>query len=1074
MCVCVCLQSVGAVGDLIQAIDATESTNHELFYQCSLAPTRLAGRNPLILQQTRTLLERAIDMQPNSAIYLCELGYHQVLTGNISDAVKSYRKAMALDETSVKALHGIISCQLQSNQLDDAAQQLDFLNEIQSSLGETVELGYLSALLAARRKMQSKSVFGALETPLKSHLQNTRTIAVGEEYFETLCPDLLLQVVLLYLEYGPTDPPAEGDAAPPVMKKCSIVLEEITRVAPGLLEAVYLLARIKYLSGDIDGAKSSAQYCLAQDNTHADALLLMASINVYQGNISAASQSLEIGLSYNFEVRDSPTYHLINAKIQQAEGNIEGSIKTLAKAWKLPGVKRALAPGTKGKKIVTSAERVSVYLALAQAFYKAGQSHEAAKIMQDAQSEFSGTSEEMRIQIANSDLAIGRGDVEGALTLLTEVTPAHSYYVQAKEKMAKIYLEYRKDKEKYAACYKELVDQNPNPHTQLLLGDAYIAIHDPENAIIVYEKALRESGSRDSVLAQKIGMALVKTHDYKKAMAYYEAAVKQGAMGSMLRADLAELYLKLGEDNKCEKTLLAALKHESSTDLEVMLADVRYRMLMSRMHSQFARPMQAIQELEQARSMQGEVLRRSKIERPEILQQQKELAADICMGMTEHHRKQRDISRATELYSEAISYDEGNASATIKLSQLYLETGQLEDAQQQLTVLLNNDKKNNDATMMMAEVMFRKHESDSAIFHFTQLLDREPEHYEALARLIDLMRRAGELPSADKFLESAKKASLSASTEPGLNYCKGLYHRYLGETNQALSCFIRASKDSDFGVRALYNMVAIYLNPDDETLGGEIFEKQKRDPNTSEDCLQSAQDAFVELARRKESGEKRYEIYKNYLLMSDKSSRGNIEKAIKAFTEMVVADKDNVPAMLGVARAYMFQKQPSKARYQLKNILKMNWRSEYADEFEGGWLLLADIHIGSGKHDLAQEPLKKCVTQNKSCSKAWEYMGHIWEKDQAYVNAVEFYEYAWTYSNQKNMGIGYIAVSSFTDFASGIVLPIAFLFLCWFSSRLLLWCHFPAGPLTHSLCLIFLRTLPVSVGISVAAVVSRH
>jgi len=377
------------------------------------------------------------------------------------------------------------------------------------------------------------------------------------------------------------------------------------------------------------------------------------------------------------------------------------------------------------------------------------------------------------------------------------------------------------------------------------------------------------------------------------------------------------------------------------------------------------------------------------------------------MGMAEHHRKQGDVGKATELYSEAISYDENNAKATISLSKLYLETGQLEDAQQQLTVLLNNDKRNTDATMMMAEVMFRKHESDSAIFHFTQLLDREPEHYEALARLIDLMRRAGELPNADKFLETAKKASMSASTEPGLNYCRGLYHMYLGETNQALACFSKASKDSDFGVRALYHMVSIYLNPDDETLGGEIFEKQKRDESALENCLKSAQDALNELARRKQSGEKKYEILKNYLTMSDRRTKGNTDKAIKAFTEMVVADKDNVPAMLGVARAYMFQKQPSKARYQLKNILKMNWTSEYAEEFEGGWLLLADIHIGSGKHDLAQEPLKKAVTQNKSCSKAWEYMGHIWEKDQAYVNAVEFYEYAWTYSNQKNMGIGY-------------------------------------------------------------------
>ena len=52
-------------------------------------------------------------------------------------------------------------------------------------------------------------------------------------------------------------------------------------------------------------------------------------------------------------------------------------------------------------------------------------------------------------------------------------------------------------------------------------------------------------------------------------------------------------------------------------------------------------------------------------------------------------------------------------------------------------------------------------------------------------------------------------------------------------------------------------------------------------------------------------------------------------------------------------------------------------------------------------------PADSLVVLLARARQAWEYMGHIWEKDQAYVNAVEFYEYAWTYSNQKNMGIGY-------------------------------------------------------------------
>lgn len=80
--------------------------------------------------------------------------------------------------------------------------------------------------------------------------------------------------------------------------------------------------------------------------------------------------------------------------------------------------------------------------------------HEAAIVIQDAINEFSGTPEELRVVIANADLAIAQGDVEHALTMLRNITPEQPYFVQAKEKMADIYLQYRKDKKLYAACYR--------------------------------------------------------------------------------------------------------------------------------------------------------------------------------------------------------------------------------------------------------------------------------------------------------------------------------------------------------------------------------------------------------------------------------------------------------------------------------------------------------------------------------------------------------------------------------------------------------------------------------------------
>ncbi len=53
---------------------------------------------------------------------------------------------------------------------------------------------------------------------------------------------------------------------------------------------------------------------------------------------------------------------------------------------------------------------------------------------------------------------------------------------------------------------------------------------------------------------------------------------------------------------------------------------------------------------------------------------------------------------------------------------------------------------------------------------------------------------------------------------------------------------------------------------------------------------------------------------------------------------------------------------------------------------------LTSVLCTAGKFDLAQENLRRALTHDKSCSKAWEYMGLIMEKEAAYKDAAENYE----------------------------------------------------------------------------------
>uniref|UniRef100_A0A8C2CP45 Tetratricopeptide repeat domain 21B n=1 Tax=Cyprinus carpio TaxID=7962 RepID=A0A8C2CP45_CYPCA len=779
-----------------------------------------------VLQHTHRMVERAFAQASSDSELATELGYQLVLLGRVKEAMKWYKTAMTLDESSVSALIGIIRCQLMEGHIEDAEQQLEFLTEIQQSIGKSGELLYLRALLAVKKRRPPDEATNLLNDTVDTHFSALQGLPLSVEYFEKLNPDFLLEIAKEYLALSPA--PAPGQPPAPQLQHCASVLDTVVKVVPGLMQAVFLMAKVRFQSGDIEAAQSSLQHCLDQNPAHADAHLLMAQIHLIQGNFKLSSQSLELCLSHNFEIREHPLYHLIKAQAQRKMGQLQEAIQTLQMAMSLCAVKRTGSSTKRPSKRVelSSADCVSVFLELAEALWLNGEQHEAAKVMQDAINEFTGTPEELRVTIANADLALMRGDTELALSMLRNITPEQPYYIQAKEKMAEIYLNHRKEKRLYVSCYRDLVDKLPSPHTFLLLGDAYMNIQEPELAIEVYEQALKKN-PKDGAVASKIGKALVKTHNYVKAINYYEAALKSGQQ-NFLRYDLADLLMKLRQYERCEKVLQEALTHDP---------DCRYLVLLAKVQSKVNKNDEALLDV------QAKVLKRVQLEQPDSVSAQKQLAAEICAEIAKHCSSQRGYERAVKFYKEALVYCESDSKVMLELAQLYLTLDDVEACQQQCSAILKNDPVNESATLMMADLMFRKQDYEQAVFHFQQLLERKPDNYPTLSRLIDLLRRAGKLEEVPRFLEMAEKHSSRAKFEPGYNYCKGLYLWYTGEPNDGLRHFNKARKDNDWGQNAVYNMIEICLNPDNETIGGEVFENLDGDMGCVLIPLHYSQDA---------------------------------------------------------------------------------------------------------------------------------------------------------------------------------------------------------------------------------------
>ena len=80
------------------------------------------------------------------------------------------------------------------------------------------------------------------------------------------------------------------------------------------------------------------------------------------------------------------------------------------------------------------------------------------------------------------------------------------------------------------------------------------------------------------------------------------------------------------------------------------------------------------------------------------------------------------------------------------------------------------------------------------------------------------------------------------------------------------------------------------------------------------------------------------------------------------------------------------------------------------------WLLLSDIYIqqsGQNKIDSANEMLRRVLTYNRSCARAYEYIGYILEKDQSYREAASHFENAWKLTNQNSGVVGFKLAQSY-------------------------------------------------------------
>lgn len=475
------LEAVEYLRNFYKILEKSEPKNATIFSENAKLFSRICGRYKPVLEETFLFAQKAVQLDPNSSEYVTETGFQCLLQGKIKDALRYFKSATKVQNSSTFALVGLMLCELSENGITEQIHhQMEFMLEIQDS-------NTLAMLLFIRAKLSetSENAIKFLDELLEAHMTSLKIHSYGDQYLILLDADFLLDVTKEYMKYAPKqiDIMEKKILNQPsiIVKKCLDILKILTKACPGLIEGLYLLARVQFLTGDTIAAMNTLQHILKEvDATSAETHLLMAQIYTQQGTYQRASQSLEMGLSYNFKVRENPLYHFITGLVYKSEDNIDETIKSLTTALSLvdlnPKETSYINTDREFTNDLTLADKATLYMELIKAYYLSGQNHEAAKMLHTAIEEFNGTPEEARFMILNAEQAMERKDVKTAIDVLNKIKPEESYYTQARTKLAEIYLKKRRDKSAFMQCFREIIEHCPGPESYLLFGDACMSI----------------------------------------------------------------------------------------------------------------------------------------------------------------------------------------------------------------------------------------------------------------------------------------------------------------------------------------------------------------------------------------------------------------------------------------------------------------------------------------------------------------------------------------------------------------------------------------------------------------------
>jgi len=503
---------------------------------------------------------------------------------------------------------------------------------------------------------------------------------------------------------------------------------------------------------------------------------------------------------------------------------------------------------------LSESESIASHLKLAQAYQKNGQFIEAARITDDIERTFSDASSIAgKLALSKAEQALQTGDVSGAISVLENVKYSSGAALAAKKRLALIYLNDRRNEERFIEIHREVCQNRPGEFEPLVsLGDALIRVNRTEEGIKSYEAALRLRKS-DISLQNKIGRAMVITHDYSGAVKYYRKSVATGE-SSALRIELANLLQKLGLKDQAIEVLLEGT---NSPDKGVSGRETEARCFIElcKIKIDSGDRDEALQMLSKAKQITDQLLKK-KGQSEDGNESVKQIATEIHCMIGEIAKQNGDLDNSVKFYSKASTFNPNSNDANkarLSLANVYRLKGEHSHAQAVLSKLMTSEL-SSEASELNAALMCDSGNLNGAIQHYSRMVEKQPMKWEIVAKLIPLLRRSGSLKSVQTLIDTMDETVCA-----GRSFCLGLFDYFRLNTESAMHHLLASKRSPKWRIPSVHIMIKLCLGLESDEL------------NTDKDAVNLAQQLLQELPQN----EPETKMFSNWILLAKKYKRFN-------------------------------------------------------------------------------------------------------------------------------------------------------------------------------------------------------